>query len=881
MAPRQNTFTLVPNPLGMQGLVSRPTSGPESKPPMTSKQAQKMHKQATRGPRLSKAEQRRIELEEQARIRKELEKDKQANKARILREKKKAKEQQMLEEKKRKGLPLVQVRPSQDTIARFVRGNGLGKKRDAAGAMVGLSVLEEEGESDNALPKDSEDARETKRRLGEQGTWEMSTDTGAVSETESAPPPRARELREQTYVDPTPPKLVRAMPDITELPHETKPTEPVERSTSRKTMSPISMVSAGGRTTIAKQSFVREPRKMAKPEPNPEPEDNQGCDGKPTPVDGAEEDKAITAAKSVRPCNAHRASEDTLAKSSHRETPRFPSIRHATPERGVLDREKTSAAHISPVLPKLLPKLERTPITKEVQALRPLPTSRLPPNRPPQRHPSPKPQLPPNPAARKPLQETTDASNRTQPLPVGDPGPKFTTPHKQTTFATPRPQTRGAVPAFKQPRSETPTSRVQKPQFLPPHLRGTGVSQRTPSPASTRRNQAQTNSISAPPTSTQLFVMSHLDDVFPSPSQEARELQGDFQVAVPESRKPGPLRTPIVGHDSKDARPARQWRQKGAHPTLPMAPAPQPATAKQPAVNPPDIPFISTQDLIFSSQELRDVEAPTPSKNKTFSTEMAPFKKPRHAVQQRPSPPSHVSSHARTAPRIRPNQSTLGAIRQPPQACGPKNCALDEQRSSHWGRQTPQSSKPASPSCADSMKVDGKISSDKPPRPASPEKPRFFSSSGSGACLEVLLARERSRKTYEEEEWRRLAQLRAEPSPADDNSGSAERSRGSRKANPQSNRCGPAQRQQGEAPQAVNNNPRLASQDRAATAGQPDTATNMASQETDYGDLELDSMDFEELDRVLEDRDAGSQGSCEDDDPHSFENRARHLMMDL
>ncbi|KAK0703976.1 hypothetical protein B0T26DRAFT_658398, partial [Lasiosphaeria miniovina] len=123
---------LVPNPVvGFQGLVSRAADSPQSKPPMTSKQAQKLHKLATRQPRLSKAEQRRFERDEQERIRNEFDKEKQASKARVARDKKKAKEQQAVEHKRKNGLPLVDVRPSQDTIARFVRGNGLGRKRDS------------------------------------------------------------------------------------------------------------------------------------------------------------------------------------------------------------------------------------------------------------------------------------------------------------------------------------------------------------------------------------------------------------------------------------------------------------------------------------------------------------------------------------------------------------------------------------------------------------------------------------------------------------------------------------------------------------------------------------------------------------------------------
>ncbi|KAK1751422.1 hypothetical protein QBC47DRAFT_287045, partial [Echria macrotheca] len=158
MAPRQNTFTVVPNPLGVQGLISREDVGVASKPPMTSKQAQKLYRQATKQPRLSKAEQRRIEREEQERIRKDLEKDKQAAKARAAREKKKAKEQKALDDRRKKGMPLVDVHPSQDTISRFVRGNGLAKKRDSTGAPVHLETVHEddrpaaESEKENQPP---------------------------------------------------------------------------------------------------------------------------------------------------------------------------------------------------------------------------------------------------------------------------------------------------------------------------------------------------------------------------------------------------------------------------------------------------------------------------------------------------------------------------------------------------------------------------------------------------------------------------------------------------------------------------------------------------------------------------------------------------------
>lgn len=88
---------------------------------MTSKQVQKAHKAANKQPRLSRAEQAKKDRAEQERIRKEMDKERATAKARLQREKKKEKEAMVKVEKKRKRLPLVTVRPSQDTIARFVR----------------------------------------------------------------------------------------------------------------------------------------------------------------------------------------------------------------------------------------------------------------------------------------------------------------------------------------------------------------------------------------------------------------------------------------------------------------------------------------------------------------------------------------------------------------------------------------------------------------------------------------------------------------------------------------------------------------------------------------------------------------------------------------
>lgn len=122
---RQNTFTVIPRP----GTAADPSPAR----PMTSKQVRKAYKASTKTPTMTRADRYKWERAEQERIRKEFEKEKAAAKARAARERKKDKEMAALEEKKRNGMPLVVVRPSQDTIARFVRGNGSGKKRTGDG----------------------------------------------------------------------------------------------------------------------------------------------------------------------------------------------------------------------------------------------------------------------------------------------------------------------------------------------------------------------------------------------------------------------------------------------------------------------------------------------------------------------------------------------------------------------------------------------------------------------------------------------------------------------------------------------------------------------------------------------------------------------------
>lgn len=133
--PIQKTFTIIPT-------ISRDASPLPAFAGgrMTSKQVKQAYKTTNKAPRVSRAEQLKLDRAEQQRIRKEMEKEKASAKARLLRDKKKEKEAAEREVKKREGRPIVNVRPSQDTIARFVRGND--KRRDILGTMANAAPAE-------------------------------------------------------------------------------------------------------------------------------------------------------------------------------------------------------------------------------------------------------------------------------------------------------------------------------------------------------------------------------------------------------------------------------------------------------------------------------------------------------------------------------------------------------------------------------------------------------------------------------------------------------------------------------------------------------------------------------------------------------------------
>jgi len=114
MPPRQRTFELVPETLVKQN-VQQPRR-------MTSKQVKKAYKEANKVPKISRAEQRRRDQEELERHRKEYAKQQAAEKAKAVREKKAAKLHAEKEARKKKGIPEPSkgVGASQPRISMFI-----------------------------------------------------------------------------------------------------------------------------------------------------------------------------------------------------------------------------------------------------------------------------------------------------------------------------------------------------------------------------------------------------------------------------------------------------------------------------------------------------------------------------------------------------------------------------------------------------------------------------------------------------------------------------------------------------------------------------------------------------------------------------------------
>ncbi|KAJ3571806.1 hypothetical protein NPX13_g5260 [Xylaria arbuscula] len=202
--------------------------------------------------------------------------------------------------------------------------------------------------------------------------------------------------------------------------------------------------------------------------------------------------------------------------------------------------------------------------------------------------------------------------------------------HPRTPMAPPP-----GPPKFRSTKS-TPSNQPKPPQFLKPLL----PSPRTPLGGSYRSRMTMPEQIQEdnPPPSTQLFILSHLDDFLPSPSQEVREI---FEEPRRNYYKNGSNQAPSMStstrHSASEPRPrvsqapatsynrnasatpmvnpvkSRPHQQVAEHPKSQRATFPRPIQPAQPNVADAfDMPFFSTQDLLLSSQDVKDIEEDPP-----------------------------------------------------------------------------------------------------------------------------------------------------------------------------------------------------------------------------------------------------------------------------
>ncbi|KAK4463868.1 hypothetical protein QBC42DRAFT_250050 [Cladorrhinum samala] len=657
--PRQATFSVIPETL-------TPESAATSKRAMTSKQAQKLYRERHRQPKMTRQEMRRWELQEQERIRKELEKDKQLNRARFLREKKKQQEKEKLEQKKKTGQPIAPPRPSQPMITGFVR-----KKAEKP---VQQPAIEEKG-SPACRPappppppqpsppsplrdhtpevtaqqdgKDVEPQNSAQRpasiatnvhQLGDAGLWckdepmqgqdQIPTKLDRLaSDIQSG----HREIREQIPENSLQsPKLARCVRERQTSERLGPPRSSLPRLTSRKksengemrqSVSPPSVQkatlsrNAEEQTAAVRGQTQREVTDDNKLADSIQPSPKRMAEGliimkkaSPTSVQqlNSTHGRAKPPTRSVQAPlpgrqNQHRADEG-YGPATSAQGPigsRRLTGHRGTQERGLWgegengfpSQSKASAGSVQQPGSKL------QDATKENN--RTIPSTQA-----------------FNMEAEEidwdciMVVEKEDGLDKTS-RPKQSISKRVETPSRRPLEPLRASVSNSRPPSHIRPQTTTQPGEpkrmgngVQKPKYLPPHLRT-----QTTRPAPARNSEpkvqrpARHSPQKAPPTSTQLFLLSNFDELFPSVSQEARELS----LPAPNPPKPVSKRPPVPAF----VKPANPPKVPG-HPPARAAsakPLPAPKLAKA-ASNVVDISFLSTQDLVMSSQDLREISVP-------------------------------------------------------------------------------------------------------------------------------------------------------------------------------------------------------------------------------------------------------------------------------
>ncbi|RYP68459.1 hypothetical protein DL769_005511 [Monosporascus sp. CRB-8-3] len=599
-SPHPNTFTVIPNaPSAINANFDASTVSRPSRPPMTTKQAKKAYKEKNKGPKLSKAERRRQELFEQDRIRREFEKEKNQARARTARERRREKEEKERAEKKKKGLPLVEVHPSQDTLSRFLRFDAKkqtnnrppapqNEPQDGEDSDSGTLSAGDEPEEPPAkkqrtktpTPQDVAFARCPLEAIKNTGQATSEIETNGVTDDSPGPPkPSEFDVDDVLADELLCEQLLNETLDTTsggkKAPLSTESQEetltPDGRIQSER--SPVKMSGGLGPSHTPNKLPVQQPPavKSKKRQDSPDRHPCSSDSGSPAATQTKEPMKQVLQSEAREPLRS------IPAKKVH--------VRdNITPLRAPLRVKLATTPHM--------------PIANSSKYVSKKPSTIIP-----------------------------------APRPNSRPG----TPMGPPPRPTPRP------PKFKSPVCVT-SNTVNGPKFLSKDTHNSRLS--VPSPGSERLSQDS----SVPPSSTQLFVMSHLDDFFPSPSQEVRELyerpvgslekhdktmsttQDSGSMSSPSIREVQSKWPPVPSNgrchfQEFDNKPgSKQKEQSFSCDSLPKASHDLPATEPQESTPALDIPFFSSQDFLLSQDWMQLADEATSPLEIQGSTGRIPVK---------------------------------------------------------------------------------------------------------------------------------------------------------------------------------------------------------------------------------------------------------------
>lgn len=705
MAPGQGTFSIIPNaPCAFNGDLDTDRSIPGERP-MTIKQVKKAYRKANadKGPKLSKAESRRQELFEQDRIRRELEKEKNQARARAARERKKEKEEKERAEKKKKGLPLVNVRPSQDTIARFLRGSV--KKQDSRDSQVSQknTVVN--------LP----------------ATTDNETDGGTLSsesEDDAEPPPKKQKIESPGPVSPT------------------RKCSPSSAGVSDRTAPPTKHLDIG--------------------------EEHKPADTDVTDLALMEflDDELLDDSIDIAICSV----EDTALRGQG-----SPPL-----EDQIIPNSQ------SPPKPPIPPKIHRSS---------PIPMQKLTPDQkgednvplPPVRQP---PHVLDANDANDANSKISQKSKRSTP---DEPNPARSFRHPKTPMGPP------PVPPKFKPRNQVTTNRGPSTSpFLPKQVQEPNSRLATHPPPKLNESPLQGIRKEQPPPNTQLAMLSHLVDLFPSPSQEVREIFDEPRLNTRTDHKRQRLKPNPPAHLERNPgfasariapNPDRKLPTTGDNKKRTFVqknvPYDRPRTLGLPIVTNIqssttstssdiyDMSFFSTQDVSLSSQDIQDIEDDLLSlpKTKTIrdnsSNSNNTLAKPRPPLGQRqagnsglnPRSRSHglpLEPQTRCASNEHPEKPPTARINAAPSRAEWNGRATNDQQSGSTAKLAKKPENPPSMTSFHQEKVSGATLIQRVTSPHNSPKP-FFASGSRGMPYGYVIERAKT-TAWEDAAARRKAQ---------------------------------------------------------------------------------------------------------------------------